>query len=683
MAWNLGTFTRFFGATGWQDDKASAINIVSSRHDTHDEDIAEGINACLTRDNQAKPTADFRPVSNSTLSLGSAALQWLNFFLSGIITFANGITLPDPRNVKLYGAKGDNATDDRAALNTANAAGITLYFPAGTYRINSNLTLSVPLVFDYGAILKPANGVTVTINADVDAGKWKIFDYSLGGAIAGLKRSIAQWFGAVGDGATSDTAALNNAATATSGGTVYLPNPATAYAVATGVTLPDNTSLVGENKRSCKILATANIDVLTLGDGSQLYSLYIEGNATTGHAIVVASNKGNQTIQNVRALNFDVGTGGGVLHYADNTAGSRISVHDFETSQTNGASGSDKYAIYVPDVFNNSAVPRKYSQIETGGKCAFFFGGCNDVFVTDSFLADCKFSSNSRSVNMAANRIANQTLLTVDGANHSIIGNDINPQILLPSTLTNSVIGPCSLNRGLAVNNTITGITAANPAVITISTGGSSNPFLVGQVVHIDSVVGMTQINDLEGTVTAIGGSTGAWTITVNIDSSAFSAYTSGGNLSLPTIIDNTGGNNYVQIFQGRQIYNPTVSNSGGTFVLGNGSCLGYYAQAGSLVTVWINFTVGSTTTMGVTELRFRLPKPKPDGEVITGGSGDMQLGAQHYTVVPQIPGNVAYARLFWSRNDGVNSGVVNGGGANPAAFAAGDVIRIQFSYER
>ena len=76
---------------------------------------------------------------------------------------------------------------------------------------------------------------------------------------------------------------------------------------------------------------------------------------------------------------------------------------------------------------------------------------------------------------------------------------------------------------------TITAITAAAAAVVTISTGGTSNPFTVGGQIAFASVGGMTQINAVVGQVTAIGGVTTAWTITTSINSSAFSAYTSGG----------------------------------------------------------------------------------------------------------------------------------------------------------
>jgi hypothetical protein len=82
---------------------------------------------------------------------------------------------------------------------------------------------------------------------------------------------------------------------------------------------------------------------------------------------------------------------------------------------------------------------------------------------------------------------------------------------------------------GLITAQNITAITAATNAVVTLSTGGASNPFAVGNTITFASVGGMTQINAVVGTVTAIGGVTTAWTVTTSINSSAFTAYTSGG----------------------------------------------------------------------------------------------------------------------------------------------------------
>lgn len=91
--------------------------------------------------------------------------------------------------------------------------------------------------------------------------------------------------------------------------------------------------------------------------------------------------------------------------------------------------------------------------------------------------------------------------------------------------------GALTLNdaNSLVTAQTITAITAAANAVVTVSTGGSTNPFAVGDTIAFTSVGGMTQINAVAGIVTAIGGVTTAWTITTNINSSAFSAYTSAG----------------------------------------------------------------------------------------------------------------------------------------------------------
>jgi hypothetical protein len=107
-----------------------------------------------------------------------------------------------------------------------------------------------------------------------------------------------------------------------------------------------------------------------------------------------------------------------------------------------------------------------------------------------------------------------------------------------PGTLMKALVsvagttgGALTLNDAnvLITAQTITAITQAASAVVTISTGGSSNPFAVGNTIAFASVVGMTQINGLAGLVTAIGGVTTAWTITVNINSTNFTAYSSAG----------------------------------------------------------------------------------------------------------------------------------------------------------
>jgi hypothetical protein len=106
-----------------------------------------------------------------------------------------------------------------------------------------------------------------------------------------------------------------------------------------------------------------------------------------------------------------------------------------------------------------------------------------------------------------------------------------------PGTVFRVIVNTVPSAGNLTVNDsnaevtaqTITAITAANNAVVTVSTGVSTNPFAVGNTICFASVGGMTQLNTLCGSVTAIGGVTTAWTITTSINSSAFTTYTSGG----------------------------------------------------------------------------------------------------------------------------------------------------------
>ncbi len=84
--------------------------------------------------------------------------------------------------------------------------------------------------------------------------------------------------------------------------------------------------------------------------------------------------------------------------------------------------------------------------------------------------------------------------------------NTTNGQVTLAADLTRSV----------------TSITKAVSAVLDV---GAGHPFVTGMSVQVSSVSGMTQINGLRALITA----TGATTITLAINSTAFSTYTSGG----------------------------------------------------------------------------------------------------------------------------------------------------------
>tara|TARA_R110000868_G_scaffold121883_3_gene323340 strand:- start:8563 stop:11589 length:3027 start_codon:yes stop_codon:yes gene_type:complete len=81
--------------------------------------------------------------------------------------------------------------------------------------------------------------------------------------------------------------------------------------------------------------------------------------------------------------------------------------------------------------------------------------------------------------------------------------------------------------QGISTTVTITGITQASSAVIT-----ANNSLQIGQRVKITGVVGMTELNNNIYNITAVNSTT----ITINVDSTGFTAYISGGTATTPSI---------------------------------------------------------------------------------------------------------------------------------------------------
>ena len=84
MAWADGVFTRtngtYSGPLVWTSDAGAGIDIMSNRHDTHDEDLADGIDACINKNGQNAAAAniswgDFKitDLGNGTVASDAAA----------------------------------------------------------------------------------------------------------------------------------------------------------------------------------------------------------------------------------------------------------------------------------------------------------------------------------------------------------------------------------------------------------------------------------------------------------------------------------------------------------------------------------------------------------------------------------------------------------------------------------
>lgn len=204
MAWDgSGQFTRTngtqTGATTWAAADAAGNDITTGQHDTHDEDLADGIQACVTKDGQSKPTADFKPNADAQYSLGSAALKWVNLFLSGVINSAQGADIASATTTNLDTATG-NVVD---VTGTTTITGITL--SQGRWRL-VRFTGALTLTHGSSLVLPGAANITTA------AGDWAIF---VGGA-SSVVRCVKYTVAALSpNGATAATQAEMEAASST------------------------------------------------------------------------------------------------------------------------------------------------------------------------------------------------------------------------------------------------------------------------------------------------------------------------------------------------------------------------------------------------------------------------------------------------------------------------------------
>lgn len=125
-----------------------------------------------------------------------------------------------------------------------------------------------------------------------------------------------------------------------------------------------------------------------------------------------------------------------------------------------------------------------------------------------------------------------QTLATGNGATKLYTGT-------VPGYVANTTVFNTEVVGAISAGISVTGITKATLAVVTANNHG----LVAGDPLFMTGVVGMTQINGLIGFVTTV---TDANTIVISINSSAFTAYSSGGTLYKAEywIDDKNGGMN-------------------------------------------------------------------------------------------------------------------------------------------
>ncbi len=159
MPWNgSGTFGRQYGSSGWVNDRNAGTKILATRHDTNDDDLADGINNCLTKDGQNAATANLPMGGFKHTSVASASLR---------DQYASAGQVTDGGLVYLTPVSGTNTILASATpAITAYAAGQAFRFiPANS--ITGATTININGV---GAKSITKRGTTALSSGDITAG---------------------------------------------------------------------------------------------------------------------------------------------------------------------------------------------------------------------------------------------------------------------------------------------------------------------------------------------------------------------------------------------------------------------------------------------------------------------------------------------------------------------------------
>ena len=374
------------------------------------------------------------------------------------------------------------------------------------------------------------------------------------GAVATTQHDVnqARWWNVTTDGGcptdgTSDCAAAFTASlTARTGGVVYVPHIAAGYKFLSGFTIPANTTLYFESRQTTKLVHAFNGDFITMGDRACIVNGWLDGNAAggfTGKALLFTGTNGGQCVQGCRITDWD----GACMDFAVG-AGSQSSFHDIRMARSAAGTGTGRYAVVISATQQLSAVPRKFSHIETDGTCSFDFGGCNDTFISDSFLADLNYTADTRGVQITGCRIANAASLTINGHQNSLVACDIAPQVTIASGADAITIGPGAYN--------------GNPQVIDNSGNGRNQVYTWAVSYTPTWTSGGTAPSLGDGTLVATASRQGnivtvMWTLTPG---AATTFGTGDLRISLPTFFPNNNGT--VQV-TGIVNVNPTGAGAG------------------------------------------------------------------------------------------------------------------------
>jgi hypothetical protein len=357
--------------------------------------------------------AGVNSVDNTQLATGAALA---NIGAQGItstyLALANNLNQIGWYSVKDYGATGQGITDDSSAVQaaiTAAAAAVGsfqtqsagIYFPPGNYYLLTAFTFTVPVAFAPGATLVAAGTTIQTFNGPIVAQPTHIFatnnsTISINGATPMI---FAEWFGAVGDGATNDTLAINNAIASgtgpgTGGGGANSPPVqllAKTYYHATAITISrSGITLRGMGFGSTFLVSPTGVNGITILGTSGSYLQYVnvrdlsvQGVNATATSVGISVKYVNfSEVRDIRITYFQQGM------YMNST--NALSINTVFSSPVTG-SPTALYGFYIDGtgtVGNNSLNLTRCNANMVGATPTTGYG----FYVAGNILTDCYFN---------------------------------------------------------------------------------------------------------------------------------------------------------------------------------------------------------------------------------------------------------------------------------------------------
>lgn len=419
-----------------------------------------------------------------------------------------------------YGAVGNGTTNDATAIqNAINAAAAsaysgaaTVYFPPGLYRINSGLTLK--------------NGVILVGNGEIGT---EIRYYGSGSAISSITPSTRIYNTGIsymtiknsgGSGSIGlDLSSVNTSAFAQLS-IEQFPTAVKIYSPSSGYAVYNRFYNVTANATTSKGFWITG----TSSNANTFWACRYNSSSSTsvGYGFLIENSNGNQifacqadmagTIDYFARITSTLGPGG-----ADGNVfwGNRI--EGFTPANTNNGFliGADvRYTVIGGNYY--SSIDKPLEDLGTG------------TVMLDPSWTTPGISGYFPTATVVGGQIVYLRDQSGGTYNPFMVLNDSNSSTGTPVTL--QLITQRGTGQSLQVlrqgnTSSISNITQANPCVITTS---GSHGITIGSKVALSGISGMTQLNGVTAMVSAVTSNT----ITLGgVDSSAYSAYSSGGSV--------------------------------------------------------------------------------------------------------------------------------------------------------